>query len=286
MTKINVRRSDLWSRSIRSALNQKALPVSVRIEQSDTVTAAELAKFASDADFVSKTLALFRQRYLLGLTTQAEYSFKRQFNLRANDIKKYAPKILNTRKVRLVQGVSDAMLDKAGQTGTLGGPAETDYGMSVGFRALWEVFSKPIPIERTSRRYKMGIGRRSELNALKLSDYMGTKGTNHKRQPYNSLFKAVEFGTGIAENVGGAKYVRKGGGKGADSGRTKDPSGDGSWWLGPAAGEGAHHAGQRGFHFLYDEQTRKPRQGYIDLVRREFPKFFASAVKRYLEGSD
>lgn len=114
-----------------------------------------------------------------------------------------------------------------------------------------------------------GIGRWSDIKTLKLSDY-AMRMAGRGRSRYNRLFYAVEFGTGIAEKVGGSQFVRR-------EGATKDRFQPGAWWLGPEEGQGIKYLGQKAFHFLYeprrDREKRVPRDEYKQILLANFATF-------------
>lgn len=101
---------------------------------------------------------------------------------------------------------------------------------------------------------------------LRSNEYSPIK---HGFSSLNTWFLAVEWGTGIAENVG-APWVKQPGEP--PGGHTKDP--DGSWWLGPRTGEGLHIRGQKGFHVFWDTTDRaRPRGVWEKLFHEEFAAF-------------
>lgn len=115
-----------------------------------------------------------------------------------------------------------------------------DELMIKGFHEIEAILQK---IERIPGKAGVRIGPMDQLMSLKLKDYMGNKAPL-KKATYNSLFLAVEFGTGVAKNVGDSAFVKK-------TGPTKDKAIPGAWWH-PKVGSGSLYGGQRGFHFLYD----------------------------------
>lgn len=149
--------------------------------------------------------------------------------------------------------------------------------MEQGFDTLWNVFSNEPEVSRQGSRIEVGVGRRSQVEALRLNAYMGTSGSMFTHSRLNSLFKAVEFGTGIAQNVGAA-WVNL-------EGDTKDKDVPGAWWFGSRSNRtydednrGVLMLGQKAMHFLYDERREKPRQEYLDFFHRHFPRFVAKKL--------
>lgn len=86
---------------------------------------------------------------------------------------------------------------------------------------------------------------------------------------FSSWFYTVEFGTGVAENVGGSQWVNH-------EGESKNA--DGSWMYGKAPG--LHIYGQKGFHFLFDE-GHAPDKYYISLVNTWLPERVRDYFKSY-----
>jgi hypothetical protein len=133
------------------------------------------------------------------------------------------------------------------------------------FPLLWSVLKETAVWSGPDKVYG-GVGPLAELMALQLSPFMPILGERPTTSPLNSLFLAVEYGTGIAENVGGAQWVRH-------SGSTKDKSGTGAWWWWPG-GKGVHgveYVGQKGLHFLDDARSRQPLAIYAFRLQNAFP---------------
>ena len=78
---------------------------------------------------------------------------------------------------------------------------------------------------------------------------------------FNTFFYAAEFGTGVAENVGGAQFIRD-----ENSSRYKLEHPPGAWRWGPDNKSGIPWTGQKALHFLYEprmEGGKRAVQGYI-----------------------
>lgn len=129
------------------------------------------------------------------------------------------------------------------------------------FGALWSVLQKH-RVWTSGTAVIGGIGPINELMSMRLEPYMPVQGGGYSSSPYHSLFMAVEYGTGVAENVGGSQWIKR-------SGSTKEA--DGSWWLGSDAGRGIHFKGQRGIHFLDDARTRQPLPIYLKRLETALP---------------
>jgi len=142
------------------------------------------------------------------------------------------------------------------------------------------------------------VGPGEKVLGHKLNTYMPFYDASEKatKLDLNSLFAAVEYGTGVAANVGGPQWVNR-------EGPTKRwrerfdaairPE-VGAWALGRiertqvAPGrwrsrrKGVLFRGQKGFHFLYDERTRKPRALYEERFKKEFPSYLQKALRTKL----
>lgn len=145
-----------------------------------------------------------------------------------------------------------------------------------GFEAIWSILRQDPVIRLEGNSVVAGIGDRQALNRLQLSTYLGGGGGSK----YNNLFLATEYGTGVADNVGSAQWVRR-------TGPTKAtaPYEEGSWWFSNKDAEdeeGALFLGQKGVHFLYDARRRKPLALYQKLFREKLPEY----IRNELNGGD
>lgn len=140
-----------------------------------------------------------------------------------------------------------------------------------------------------------GIGPRAQVMRLKLSPYMPVGAAGGAGSKLNSLFYGVEFGTGIAANVGGAQNVRystsipyKVHGPGSLPGQPEqntNPRTRGAWWFGGSGSQDGYKVyGQKGFHFLYDARSRTPVKAHEDFIRRTLPAFFARRLRAFFLG--
>lgn len=134
--------------------------------------------------------------------------------------------------------------------------------LSKGIKTLGEYMKKAKPTASAAEALvTVGEG----IYGLKSNQFNNFGG----RSEYESWFLAVEWGTGIAANVG-EPWVRA-------EGRTKDKSGDGSWWFGKQSGSGNFSGtrvlGQKGFHMFWDENTRKPNEFWIKKINERLPVF-------------
>lgn len=154
------------------------------------------------------------------------------------------------------------------------GTKEEKVVMGQGFAALWQAIAAD-PVFTVEGSFVVAkIGRGSTIMNLRLSDYMKLTGSMNKLdKTLNSLFLAVEYGTGVEENVGkNPAHVRR-------SGRSKHTDGSGKWWLESRYGKSLF-IGQRGFHFLHDARTRAPSIEYADNVRDNLPAFLTDRLIR------
>jgi hypothetical protein len=131
-----------------------------------------------------------------------------------------------------------------------------------------------------------GLGNRNELFGLKLSQYMPVK--TKSKSDFNSLFKAVEYGTGIADNVGGENWVRYSSTMPSkDHSRSATEAGErGAWFFSApgAEGTGMRFTGQKGAHVFYDETTRDPNPLIYQFIEDNFRNYFVKALSKKLGG--
>lgn len=120
-----------------------------------------------------------------------------------------------------------------------------------------------------------------KLSQLK-SNQMSTHNTFTRSQLTNWFF-TVEFGTGIAANVGGERWVRKPGhspvllGKDGKSLKEKD----GSWWYGPRKGMGMHMLGQKGANVFWEYGSRRPKTLWKQIFEERLPGYFGARFRQY-----
>jgi hypothetical protein len=153
----------------------------------------------------------------------------------------------------------------AGQSMT--GAWETGFGEL--FAAMTKLSSPQIG--GSSVLIQMGSG--SDILKQKLAPYSVSQNMASSSD-FDSFFYAAEFGTGIAQNVGGAQWVREAKKNNAQNGPFKGPPG--SWWFGNAATGGGLFSGQRGLHFLFDPATRQPLPIYRDWISKNIATKFAA----------
>lgn len=148
------------------------------------------------------------------------------------------------------------------------------HNLAQGFVDLFEQITKK-RVFVDERAVRVGIGPMRDVLRLRLNEYMPTFGGKGTNSEWNTLFYAVEYGTGVRENVGGGKWVRK-------EGPTKAASPPGSWWLGEP-GEGAHFVGQKGFHLFYEEETRYRNRQLQDEIKRRWVRFVSEYISNHPE---
>lgn len=102
----------------------------------------------------------------------------------------------------------------------------------------------------------------------------------------DNLFLTVEFGTGVADNVGGERWVKRPGQSpgGFNLAGKNIKEEDGSWWLGPILGQGMHFRGKPGFNGLFEKVSREPKDVWIKLFRTEFPRFINRGLATKIGG--
>lgn len=168
-------------------------------------------------------------------------------------------------------GESKNVLDAAAAgDGVVVVPKVAETRIRAGFDALMkEIMATELTLD--SNTVMLGMGPMKQVLALKMNSYMPIPGSNRTHKELNTWFYGVEYGTGIAENVGGGKWVRT-------QGPTKDRDPLGSWWVGPKAGTGAHFIGQKGMNIFYNRSDRLPKSVWVHLIAEEWPKF----INKYL----
>lgn len=181
-----------------------------------------------------------------------------------------------------------------------GSPTETTDNLvgkwDSGFGMLFAAMTQLGPARRGGNSVRIDMGPRSEILKQKLGQYSVSSGAP-SASAFDSFFFAAEFGTGIAENVGGSQWVREVKKNNAQNGplRTESIGVDalkgppGSWWFGSEKSGGGRFSGQRGLHFLFDAVTRNPLPIYGQWVRNnirpKFAEFMAARTKGKVRAS-
>jgi hypothetical protein len=164
--------------------------------------------------------------------------------------------------------------------------ADNTIGNSESFAAAWETgfgqlfaaMTKLGAARRGGHSIRVDMGPSAQVLQQTLARYSVSTGMASPSQ-FDSFFYAAEFGTGIAENVGGAQWIREIKKNNAQNGPIKGPAG--SWWFGDEQHGGGMWSGQRGLHFLFDKATREPLPIYRDWIARNIgPKFAAFMAVR------
>jgi hypothetical protein len=139
-------------------------------------------------------------------------------------------------------------------------------------RGLRDLYRAVTTIDRSGTT-SVGLGPMDKILAMDIADYSLLE---PKKSKYTSWFYTVEFGTGVAENVG-ANWVNT---ENKDLG-TNPPGGqvDGSWLTGYAPFP-LHIFGQKPFHFLHDE-NHAPQQYYVKFVDEKLPARFERYFATY-----
>lgn len=142
----------------------------------------------------------------------------------------------------------------------------TSSDFARGFYDLRKRLTKAQPIKRQNGTVIKSLG--EGANNMDIADYgpLGSQGGTL----YSNWFLAVELGTGVQENTGA--WMR-------DTGRTKDPTGDGSWWLPGEPGKGTRVLGQKGFHIFWEKDRRAPRQFWDKFIFEGFPNKLREKLK-------
>lgn len=140
-----------------------------------------------------------------------------------------------------------------------------------GFGELFAAMTRLGPARRGGSSIRIDMGPSASILQQTLARYSVSSGMASPSE-FNSFFYAAEFGTGIAENVGGAQWIREIKKNNAQNGPVKGPPG--SWWFGDEKHGGGMWSGQRGLHFLFDKATREPLPIYRDWIAKNIrPKF-------------
>lgn len=274
-----------WLKSIQEAKVTPTGPgsIGVRLIPMDKALSRKAIAALKETNWLQDLLESFVKDKLVG----TEGEIRKSFNSNTN--RKHHPMFVSVEGEAEPVGESAFQrraerareLEAAGLKQRRRGTFREDWiNMDQGFSEVWRTFSRVTPLEN-SRGAGVGIGPWKQLEALPLNKYMQLSGQHRTKKKLpddtlNSLFLAVEFGTGIAENVG-SNWVRT-------EGKSKDPSDDGSWWLNGADGNSVRFLGQKGFHFLYDERSRKPRHEYDAIIRTQLPLYISEALTKRFGG--
>lgn len=156
-----------------------------------------------------------------------------------------------------------------------GSRAESMVGeWETGFGQLFAAMTKLSPAQTSGTSLLLQMGPGSDILKQKLGNYSVASGELSAQSNFDSFFYAAEFGTGIAQNVGGPQWVREAKKNNAQDGPFKGPPG--SWWFGNTATGGGLFSGQRGLHFLFDPATRQPLPIYRDWISKNIATKFAA----------
>lgn len=262
-----------WERSIKEVTGKRRLTAFVELNTESNPKVIQALREMEQPEFFQRVLKRFVKRSFLGtggILYKAYYS-------RAREGAAYWPHYLTPSSSKPhVFGLAR----KSGYENTH--PTKTRYysrveNMSSGFDALWKAISGNPQFRVEGSMAIADIGAWDVVGRLPLNAFMGMQGSMKSRSKYNSLFYAIEFGTGIEENVGSG-YVRL-------DGETKVPEPPGAWWFGSPSNrsQGALFIGQKGFHFLYNERTRRPDEFYASELKRVMPTTIIEELRRVTE---
>lgn len=280
MAKLDTTAIDKWATSIRdNAFNWK-ITQTMRLVPVDA-SGKRVLDALSQPEFFAESLKEVVQDHLLG----PEGVLNMEFHARSESMA-YWPRYL-PKDDRYGEALPVGLRHG---TGSSGGRAKrrSEFSdvprpvtMDRGFSALWSAISQKPVFRVEGTRAIAGIGPAATINSLRLSDYMGTSGRSDRVVSLlNNLFLAVEFGTGVEENVGNAAFVRH-------TGPTKVRThyGPGAWVYTNKyhALQGGLFIGQKGFHFLYDARTRRPLPIYIDVIKRWLPKYIEKRLSTSIQ---
>jgi hypothetical protein len=134
-----------------------------------------------------------------------------------------------------------------------------------GFKSLFTAMRRTSTPKRDAHSITVSMGPRQAVMSQTLARYSVTQGIA-SQSDHDSFFYAAEFGTGVAENVGGPQWVRqvkKNNAQVMPNSRFKaDP---GSWFFGGKTG-GGMFSGQRGLHTLFEPGSREAQPVYRQWV--------------------
>jgi hypothetical protein len=280
MAKVDTSGLAKWERSIQNSVGKHDIEAKATIDV-PKADSKKVVKLLADEEWLKKVLLKFVQRELLG----TEGLLYEEYNKHTKGFQNW-PQYLQRaqeggKRTRRFAGkfeVADSQYhDETDQNITTRKFIPKTESMDRGFAALWDVLKQPVFQMRGSQAI-VGIGARDPVMGLRLSEYMGTQGSPFQTvSPYNSLFMAIEYGTGVAKNVGSDGFVRR-----AGPTKLRNSKFAGAWFFQDPEhprGTGALFLGQRGFHFLYDARSRKPRSLYEKRVKERFPQYLQNAIR-------
>lgn len=143
-------------------------------------------------------------------------------------------------------------------------------------RGFEDLFKNLTKVGVLSDKKGVGIGPATLVLSQKLHSYSVVRAKASGRTRYNSFFYAAEYGTGIAENVGGDQWVNR-------DPETKED--DGRWYFTDALGRGARFRGQGGLHFLFESRSRQPRELYYDKMAELLPTYLDKYLNKVTKGA-
>lgn len=274
MAEIDTTGIEEWLDSIQRSVGTTQIVTHISLVPKTKQGANYLKRIRSQEEELADILKDFIALYIVG----EKGILKQQFDQRRQQGQKYYLYYLDKDDQRRTPGYkhdTDAEGDEdADEMGfdygdlPVSGSGASTRSLSAGFADLWAELKRPQAITIDGHSVRGGVGSIPRLVSMPLSKYTGGGG----KSKYNSLFYAVEYGTGIEENVGAPGFVRRNLGV---PGKRGWKEADGSWWFAKS-----HYIGQRGFHFLYDERTRHPIGLYEEFIQKQLPIF----VKERLAG--
>lgn len=269
-----------WERSIKRHVGSQTATIHGRLE-TDLEGYKERLEQISQPHKLEEWMNEFVEEYFVGGDSGTSFDaiLKREWDRRVDDAKRYYPKYLEGTGgyVRGLGGGRSKRRESSLNTerGMTGLTEREVPGMDAGWATLWrDIRKRHTSIQGDKLTVSIGPG--AAINSHSLSNYMALPGRmgRESHSGLNNLFLATEYGTGVAENVGGEEYVRR-------EGESKDSRNDGSWWVSHARADykGVRMKGQEGFHFLYDARSRRPRSIYEHQFKTQFPRFIAGKIR-------
>lgn len=147
--------------------------------------------------------------------------------------------------------------------------------MLEGFEKLW----KKIEIRQIVKESRdvgwVGFGNINDVTSLRLSRFMPNAGGSGTQSQFNTLFYAVEFGTGAFVK---SPWTRT-------EGETKMETPKGAWWF-PAVPSAENNyfgipvKGQKAFNVFYEPTTRIPRARWQNYIRAYLPRYVRDSIAK------
>jgi hypothetical protein len=285
--------SEEWKRSINAATRTHHIPLTVQLLPQDKLAIQSLEEI-KQPDFFRPVLKTFIRQELTGREGLMYTEYHRRSQAAGS---RYFPKWTESSTGKTPQEKGEVVGKGTKRTQAVrnqkeGAPQRRSGSvpdMRRGFDALWESIAEVRDIS-SGDEIRFGIGPMDEVRRHRLNEYMQTRFGGFSKNPQlNELFRAVEFGTGVEGNVGSSSFVRDFGPNAQSKYRGPKAEYRGAWWLGKddflGQKVGVLWTGQEGFHFLYDQRTRRMKSEYRDRIIERLPAYLRRAVTEKLSGN-